>query len=153
VIKSNRAAYSHIVGCKTAADAWHKLVTQYGARSDAKLSILEEQLHYLKKTAETTMSKHIDDFSNLIEQIQFHLPLGKRWDNEAVNRRFIRTLDQKEWLPWTCATGPRLTAMTPMQLYADILLDDEVINGKPAEMKEASLAARISAKVRNGKRS
>src|SRR5216117_2601620 len=35
--------------------------------------------------------------------------------------------------------------MTPVQLYADILLDDEVMNGRPAETtKEASLAARIS---------
>jgi hypothetical protein len=105
-VKSDRAAYSRIVGCKTAADAWQKLVTQYGARSDAKLSILEEQLHYLKKMSETTMSKHIDNFSNLIEQIQFHLPLSKRWDDETVNRRFIKTLDQKEWLPWIRATGP-----------------------------------------------
>ena len=77
-MKSDRATYSRIVGCKTAANAWQKLVTQYGARSDAKLSMHEEQLHYLKKTAETAMSKHIDDFSNLIEQIQFHLPHIKR---------------------------------------------------------------------------
>jgi hypothetical protein len=77
-VKSDRATYSRIVGCKIAADAWPKLVMLYGTRSDAKLCILEEQLHYLKKTAETTMSKHIDNFSNLIEQIQFHLPLSKR---------------------------------------------------------------------------
>src|SRR5271154_6851039 len=140
-VKSDRAAYSRIVGCKTAADAWQKLVTQYGARSDAKLSILEEQLHYLKKMADTTMSKHIDNFSNLIEQIQFHLPLGKRWDDESINRRFVRSLDQTEWLAWIRATGARIATMNPVELYAEILLEDEVIHGKPApETKEASLA-------------
>src|SRR5947199_4240073 len=66
-VKSDRAAYSRIVGCKTATDAWQKLVTQYGARSDAKLSILKEELHYLKKTPKGTIRKHIDDFSNIIE--------------------------------------------------------------------------------------
>jgi hypothetical protein len=97
------------------------------------------------------MSKHVDNFSNLIEQIQFHLPLGKRWDDETINHEFIRTMDQRDWLLWICATGPRLTAMTPMQLYTDILLNDEVMNGKPAEAtKEASLTARIGRKGRNG---
>jgi hypothetical protein len=151
-VKPDRSAYSRIVGCKTAADAWKKLVMQYGARSDAKLSLLEERLHYLKKTPETMMNKHIDDFSNLIEQIQFHLPLDRRWDDETVNRRFIRTLDQKEWLPWIRALGPNLKRMTPVELYADILLDDEVMHGKPAaaETKEASLAARIGGKGGQG---
>jgi hypothetical protein len=41
--------------------------------------------------------------------------------------------------------------MTPVQLYADIHLDEDVMNGKPMETKEASLAARISAKSGNGK--
>jgi hypothetical protein len=150
-VKSDRAAYSRIVGCKTAANVWQKLVTQYGTRSDAKLSILEEQLQYLKKTADTTMSKHIDDFSNLIEQIQFHLPHERRWDDETINRRFVRSLDPKEWQPWIRATGPRLAMMSPVQLYAEILLDDEIMHGNPAtETKEASLAVRIGGKGGNG---
>ena len=95
-VKSDRAAYSRIVGCKTATDAWTKLVMQYGTRSDAKLSILEEKLFYLKKTPEVTMSKHVDDFSRLIEQIQFNNPPDKRWKDETINRRFIGTLDAKE---------------------------------------------------------
>ena len=144
-VKSDRAAYSRIVGCKTAADAWQKLVTQYGTRSDAKLSILEEKLFYLKKTPEVTMSKHVDNFSNLIEQIQYHNPPNKRWLDETINRRFVRTLDPKEWRPWIRSLGPAIETMTPVKLYSDILLDDEVMNGgKPAEMKEASLASRIN---------
>ena len=91
------------------------------------------------------MSKHIDDFSNLIEQIQFHSPFDKRWEDETINRRFVRTLDQKEWLQWIHALGPSIAKMTPCNLYVDILLDDEVMNGRPAETtKEASLAARIN---------
>src|SRR5208282_2271165 len=104
-VKSDRAAYSRIVGCKMASDAWKKLVTQYGTRSDAKLSILEEQLYYLKKTPDVTMNKHVNKFSNLLEQIQFHTPTDKRWSDETINRRFVRTLDQKEWLPWIRALG------------------------------------------------
>jgi hypothetical protein len=127
-VKSDRAAYSRIVWCKTAANVWQKHVMQYGARSDAKLSILEKQLQYLKKTADTTMSKHIDDFSNLIEQIQFHLPHKRRWDNETISRRFVRSLDPKEWQPWIRVTGPRLATMSPVQLYAEILLDNKVIH-------------------------
>ena len=40
---------------------------------------LRNRLHYLKKTSDVTMNKHIDKFSNLIEQIQFHSPTDKRW--------------------------------------------------------------------------
>jgi len=143
-VKSDRAAYSRIVGCKTATDAWTKLVMQYGTRSDAKLSILEERLFYLKKTPEVTMSKHVDDFSRLIEQIQFNNPPDKRWKDETINRRFVGTLDAKEWRPWIRSLGLGIATMTPVQLYAAIQLDDEVMNGgKPAERKEASLASRI----------
>jgi transposase InsO family protein len=141
-VKHDRPAYSRIVGCKTAADVWQQLVTQHGAQSDAKLGILEEQLYQLKKEAETPMSKHVDTYSALIEQIQFHLPLEKRWKDETINRRFVRTLPVNEWLPWIRATGTRIASMTPAQLYSEILIDDEVLHGPPAT-KEASLAARI----------
>src|SRR5437762_12829046 len=92
-VKLDRDAYSCIVGCKTATDAWQNLVTQYGVRSDAKLSIHEEDLHYLKKTPEVTMSNHIDDFSNLIEQPQCHSPFDMRCEDEMLNRHYVRTLD------------------------------------------------------------
>jgi hypothetical protein len=72
--------------------------------------------------------------------------LGKRWD-ETINRRFVRTLDQKEWLPRIRALGPCLALMTQVQLYAEDQLDDEVIHGNMAETKEASLAARIGGKA------
>jgi transposase InsO family protein len=149
-VKYDRAAYSRIVGCKTAPDAWQQLVTQYGARSDAKLGMLEEQLYQLKKGAETSMSKHIDTYSGLIEQIQFHLPSTKRWNDGSINRRFLRTLNMSEWLPWIRATGDRIETMTPAQLYAEILIDDEVLYGRQPDSKEANLANRIGGNSANG---
>jgi hypothetical protein len=98
-------------------------------------------LYQLKK-ADTPMSKHIDVYSGNIAEIQFHLPHGKRWNDESINRRFVRTLPMTEWLPWVRATGTRIATMTPAQLYAEILIDDEVLHGV-APAKEASLAARI----------
>src|SRR5271155_1595479 len=107
-------------------------------------AFLRKKLFYLKKTPEVTMSKHVDDFSRLIEQIQFNNPPDKRWKDETINRRFVGTLDAKEWRPWIRSLGLGIATMTPVQLYAAIQLDDEVMNGgKPAETKEASLASRI----------
>ena len=141
-VKSDRAAYSRIVGCKTAADAWTKLVTQYGTRSEAKLGILEERLHLLKKTPEIPMDKHIDDFSRIMEQIQFHNPPESRWKKGTINRRFLGTLDKKKWQTWIRALGLSIETMEPEKLYATIQVDDEVMNG-PAETLEVSLASRI----------
>jgi hypothetical protein len=87
----------------------------------------------------------------LIEEIRFRQPHDKRWKNETINRCFVRTLPVNKWLPWIRATGDRIAAMTPAQLYTEIQLDDEVTNGKPADTSEAnSLQARIGDKHGNG---
>ena len=126
-------------------------MTQYGAQSDAKLGILEEQLFQLKKGVDTTMRQHVKVYSALVEQIQFHLPHDKRWKDETINRRFLRTLPVSEWLPRIRATGPRIGKMTPVQLYAEIQINDEVLNGLPAaNSNEANLAARIGGNGGNG---
>src|ERR1700685_1080027 len=138
------AAYSRIVSCKTAADGWTKLVTQYGTRSDAKLSVLEDKLFFLKKTPAVSMSIHVDNYTRLVQQIQFHNPPAKRWEPDTINRRFLGTLDKKEWGPWILALGPRVDIMTPEQLYATIQLDDEIMYGEAETTKpEVSLASRI----------
>jgi hypothetical protein len=140
----------------TVGGRFHRLLiyddrTLYSARSDAKLSISEEQLYQLKKSPDTPMSKHIDEYSGIIERIQFHLPHDKRWNDESINYRFVRNLPMQEWLPWIRATGDRIAEMHPAQLYAEIQLDDEVLHGPSETPNEASLGSHSrSENGRNG---
>jgi hypothetical protein len=93
------------------------------------------------------MRKHVDNYSNLIEQIQFHLPHDKRWNDESINRRFIRNLEMAEWLPWIHAISDRIATMNPVELYSAIILDDEALHGpvdpprKPISQHESAAKA------------
>jgi len=89
------------------------------------------------------MKKHVDNFSELIEYIQYHLPLEAKWTDLTINQKFFGTLELKEWLLWKCSYGATLKTMCPVELYAQICFNDEIVNPKQSE-KEANLTAQIS---------
>jgi len=140
-LEDQTAAYARCYTAKDAAEVWERLQAQYGGQSDARLILLEHKLSELKKTPDTSMKKHIDNFSELIERIQYHLPLEAKWTNLTINQKFFGTLELKDWLPWKRSYGATLKTMLPAELYAQICFDDEIVN--PESEKEAN-AARIS---------
>src|SRR5436309_195484 len=89
------------------------------------------------------MKKHVDNFSELIERIQYHLPLEAKWTDLIINQKFFHTFDLKEWLLWKRSYGATLKTMCPVELYVQICFDDKIINLEHPE-KEANLTARIS---------
>ena len=63
------------------------------------------------------MKKHVDIFNELIERIQYHLPLEAKWTDLTINQKFFGTLELKEWLSWKRSYGAALKMMRPVELY------------------------------------
>ena len=91
-LTDNPAAYSKVIDCKTAHDVWETLTKEYGKSSNVILRVLETQLSTLFKKEDTPMAEHVDTFSQLIEQINYHLKPEEKWSNERINRTFFGTL-------------------------------------------------------------
>ena len=89
-LEDQTAAYARCYIAKDVAEVWERLQTQYGGQSDARLILLEHKLSQLKKSPDTLMKKHIDNFSELIERIQYHLPLEAKWTNQTINQKVFR---------------------------------------------------------------
>jgi gag-polypeptide of LTR copia-type len=106
-------AYGRCASAKDVVGVWETLQTQYGAQSDARVILFEHQLSQLKKASDTPMRKHADDFSELVDRIQYHLPLEAKWSKETINQKFFGTLDLQVWGPWMHSYGASLKTMSP----------------------------------------
>ena len=79
-LADDAAAYSKVIDCKTANDVWKTLAKEFGQSSNVLLRVLESQLSVLFKKEDTSMSDHADQFSQLVEQINY-LGSGEKWSN------------------------------------------------------------------------
>jgi hypothetical protein len=118
------AAYSKVIDCVTAQEIWTTLEKDYGQSSNVMLRVLESQLTTLFKDDNTSMSDHVDQYSQLIEQINYNLKPGERWSNERINRTFFGTLDSEKWGAYEDGLGDAINVMLPTDLYARIKARD-----------------------------
>jgi len=80
-LTDDAAAYSKVIDCNTAHDIWKPLQKEYGQSSNVLLCILELQLSALFNKDDTSMLDHIDQFPQLIEQMNYHLGTNEKWFN------------------------------------------------------------------------
>ena len=71
VLENHTVAYARCYTTKDVAEVWERLQAQYSGLNDAQLILLEHKLSQLKKNPDISMKKHVDNFSELIECIQF----------------------------------------------------------------------------------
>jgi transposase InsO family protein len=118
------AAYAKIIDCTTANEIWVTLAKEYGQSSNVMLRVLEGTVATLYKDDSTSMGDHIDKYSQMIEQIQYHLEPKEKWSNERIIRTFFGTLDGEKWGAYEDALGNTITDMLPTDLYARIKARD-----------------------------
>jgi len=150
-LENHHGTYGRCATTKRVDKVWEMLQAEYNLQSDTQLNLLEHKLSLLRKGADTTMRQHVDAYSELVERIQHHLPIGQHWSNETIIQKFFGTLDQKQWISWIRSYGGPIKTMRPIELYAEIRIDDEILHPHEPE-KEANLAARISNGRGNGGR-
>ena len=136
-LTDNPAAYSKVIDCKTAHDVWEILAKEYGQSSNVVLRVLEAQLSALIKKDETSMAEHVDTYSQLIEQINYHIKSEEKWSNERINRTFFGTLSIDKWGSYEDGLGESIKTMVPSELYAMIKARDAA--KKHSAQKESSI--------------
>src|SRR5438876_1353365 len=136
-LTDNPAAYSKVIDCRTANDVWTTLAKEYGQSSNVILRVLEAQLSAMFKKDDTSMAEHVDTYSQLLEQINYHLKPEEKWSNERVNRTFFGTISSKEWGSYEDGLGESIKTMVPSELYAMIKARDAA--KKQNAQKESSI--------------
>jgi hypothetical protein len=116
--------YAKVIDCVTAKDIWTTLAKEYGQSSNVMLRVLEAQLTTLYKEDTTSMADHVNQYSQLIEQINYNLNSDEKWSNERINRTFFGTLDGEKWGAYEDGLGDTIKDMLPTDLYARIKARD-----------------------------
>src|SRR5256885_11163146 len=65
------------------------------------------------------MAEHVDTYSQLIEQINYHLQSEEKWSNERINRTFFGTLSIDKWGSYEDGLGESIKTMIPSELCND----------------------------------
>jgi hypothetical protein len=117
-------AYAKVIDCTTAQEIWTTLAKEYGQSSNVMLRVLESMLQALYKEDGTSMADHVDKYSQLIEQINYHLKPAEKWTNERINCTFFGTLDGEKWGAYEDGLSETINDMLPTKLYAWIKARD-----------------------------
>ena len=83
------------------------------------------------------MAEHVDTYSQLVEQINYHLKPEEKWSNEHINCTFFGTISSKEWGSYEDGLGESIKTMVPSELYAMIKARDAA--KKQNAQKESSI--------------
>jgi gag-polypeptide of LTR copia-type len=122
---------SKVTNCESAYDIWQTLASEYGNSSAIMLRVLERQLPTIIKQDDTSMANHIDNYSKLVDEINYHTKPSKKWNHERINRTFFGTLDQNQWGAYEDGLGDAINDIPPSELYSRITARDTVRNPKP----------------------
>jgi len=118
------AAYEKVIDCTTAHDVWTTLSKEFGQSSNVMLRVPESQLTTLYKKDDTMVSDHVDNYSQLIERINYHLKPTEKWSNGRINRAFFGTLNSEQWGAYEDGLAKTVNKMLPSELYAKIKARD-----------------------------
>ena len=105
---------------QTAAEIWQRLHQEYGNVSDVLHAKAELKFHSLRKKPTTSIQQHIDDFTKLHEDVEYHSPPGTNPMSTAqVNLAFLRSLGEKFEI-FQQAMGDRAYTINTGELFARV---------------------------------
>jgi hypothetical protein len=100
---------------------WKRLADEYGGVSDLKRAQANASFHSLCKSPSTSMQEHINAFTKLQQEVNYHResPLS----DVNVNLAFLQSLGN-EWITFQQSLGSRLHSLAPPMLFAEVLAFD-----------------------------
>jgi gag-polypeptide of LTR copia-type len=133
-----------------ASEIWTRLNEEYGAISDALYAKAETQFHSLRKLPTTSVQAHVDNFTKLLADTQYHAPPSTpKMTDAQVNLAFLRSLGPN-YETFQQAMGDQTYRLKPGELYARVKAlaesKDEPLQRQIAASDESTraLAFRIS---------
>jgi hypothetical protein len=111
---------------QSATQIWsHLEEEEYSHVSDIKHTTAEFQFYSLRKKDSDSMESHIDKFSALQQEVDYHRPASiPPMTPDQINFMFIRTLGEA-WFTFQQAIGSRIHTMKTAELYAVVKVADE----------------------------
>jgi hypothetical protein len=119
------AQLNRVSTLQSAKEIWDRLADEYGKVSELKRAQLNAKLSSLRKSPQTSMRNHIDEFENIIREIEFHsAPIPSTDANVA----FLVSLgDTETWKNYRNSNIHRAITMKTTDLLAEVTLIDDTL--------------------------
>jgi hypothetical protein len=121
----SKAELMKVYQLQSAFEIWTRLEDEYGHISDIKRTNAESQFYSLRKKDSDKMEDHINKFSSLQQEVDYHRPASiPPMTTAQINITFIRTLGEA-WFTFQQAISPRIHTMKTAELFAEVKVADE----------------------------
>ena len=105
---------------ESAAGIWTRLHEEYGQILDLEYIRANNEYHILRKAPETSMDDHINRFTRLRQEVDYHKPLNAQSQTDGMaNLTFLKSLGDG-WRIFQLAKGSQIAMMSTSMLYAEI---------------------------------
>jgi len=112
-----------IIHLKSAHEIWQRLIDEYGKISELKRAQLNAKLRSLRKSPQTKIRNHIDEFESIQHEIEFH---SEPMTQADVNIAFLISLgDSETWKNYRNSNLHRAATMKTAELQAEVTLIDD----------------------------
>src|SRR5204863_5445781 len=114
------AQLNRVSTLQSAKEIWDRLADEYGKVSELKRAQLSAKLSSLRKSPQTSMRNHIDEFENIIREIEFHSAPMPPTD---ANVTFLVSLgDTEMWKNYRNSNIHRAISMKTTDLLVNVTL-------------------------------
>ena len=105
---------------ESASAIWTRLHEEYGQILDLEYIRASNEYHILRKAPETSMDDHINQFTRLRQEVDYHKPPNARSEIDGMaNLTFLKSLGDG-WRIFQLAKGSQIATMSTSMLYAEI---------------------------------
>ena len=116
---------------ESAAGIWTRLHEEYGQILDLEYIRANNEYHILRKAPETSMDDHINQFTRLRQEVDYHKPPNARSEIDGMaNLTLLKSLGDG-WRIFQLAKGSQIATMSTSMLYAEIRAYDATL--KPSK--------------------
>jgi len=117
---------------KSTHEIWKCLTDEYDPVSDFRRAQATLELYTLQKKPSTSMQEHINEFTHLQQEVDYHRDNIPPLTNDEVNLTFLKSLDEN-WKTFQQSMSPHLHSMSLSQLFDEVLVFDSKIHLSASE--------------------
>jgi hypothetical protein len=114
------AELTKVYQLQSAHEIWARLAEEYGPVSDIRRAQAEGAFYSLRKQHETSMQDHINEFTRLQQEVDYHRGTIPALSSVQINLTFLRSLG-RSWASFQQSMGPRIHTIKPATLFAEVL--------------------------------
>ena len=114
------AELTKVYQLQSAHEIWTRLGDEYGVVSDVRRAQAESAFHLLHRKPETPLQTHIDEFTKLQQEVDYHRGDIPPLSNIQINLTFLRSLGD-DWRSFQQSMAPHIHTIKPATLFAEVL--------------------------------